>query len=65
MKEKARAGSEGRDGFLVAALAVALVVVVSGRSLMAVTEREGVRVVGVVEVNYERLARVVTGRLTA
>jgi hypothetical protein len=40
-------------------------VVVSGRSLMAVTEREGVRVVGVVEVNYERLARVVTGRLTA
>ena len=44
MKEKARAGSEGRDGFLVAALAVALVVV-SGRSLMAVTEREGVRVV--------------------
>ena len=42
MKEKARAGSEDRDDFLAAA---ALVVVVSGRSLMAVTEREGVRVV--------------------
>jgi hypothetical protein len=41
MKEKARAGSEDRDDFR----AAALVVVVSGRSLMAVTEREGVRVV--------------------
>ena len=52
MKEKARAGSEDRDDFLTAAL----VVVVSGRSLMAVTEREGVRVV-VWSGGVERLER--------